>query len=98
MISPKRSGGTSTLGVYNKPTTGSKNYLSNPGEAATVGKVLVIKLNVVNVRKRPNLNAEIIEKLRKGSKLMILEYQDLWYKIKVAESGNIGYIHYSVTQ
>lgn len=98
MNTPKRFAGTSTSGVYNKPTSGSKNDTSNPGKTSTVGKFFVIKRHVVNVRKRPDLNAKIIEKLRRGSKLMNLGYQNLWYKVKVAESGKIGYVHYSVTQ
>lgn len=92
------SSSTSTLGVHTKQTGRNNIYSSNSGITTTVGKFMMLKVNAANVRKRPNLNAEIIEKLRKGSKLMIIEHQNSWYKVKVSQSGNIGYVHYSVVQ
>lgn len=93
---PQRSAATSASGPHSRTANVNRIYPSNSAIIYGSGTIHVIKRNGVNVRKRPNLNSEIIEKLQKGSKFTIIEYVDLWYKIKVVQSGKTGYIHNAV--
>ncbi len=54
---------------------------------------LTTKYDRVNVRSKPNINAGILFRLPQNTKLIILEQHVSWYKIKVAKTGKVGFIH-----
>lgn len=54
---------------------------------------LVTKYDRVNIRKQPNMSAEIVCNLRQDTKLIFLERHVSWYKVKVPRTGQVGFIH-----
>ena len=45
------------------------------------------------LRRQPSINADIIKILKTDTKLIFLERHVSWFKVKVAETGQVGYIH-----
>lgn len=47
-----------------------------------------------NLRKEPNTNSEILEKINTGEKVEILSKKDSWYLVKTS-AGKTGYVYNS---
>lgn len=79
--------------AFSLSATASPIQASDPG----VDVCFVIK-DVVNLRERPSLEAEIIRKLRKNEMLVLLSKYavDEWYNVIHVDSGDEGWIHDSV--
>lgn len=45
------------------------------------------------LRRQPTINSEIIKFLNLDTKLIFMERHVSWFKVKVAKTGQVGYIH-----
>lgn len=50
--------------------------------------------DIANIRKLPAKNAKIIEKVTKGTELILLQNSGKWLKVKVKKSGKTGFVYY----
>lgn len=50
--------------------------------------------DIANIRKLPAKNAKIIEKVAKGTELILLQNSGKWLKVKVTKSGKTGFVYY----
>lgn len=72
----------------------SKNKHPLPAShKAKYSEFLVTKYDNTALRIKPLMSSDIIATLKKGSKLIVLEREVSWYKVKVHLTGKVGYIH-----
>lgn len=47
---------------------------------------------ITNIRNLPSLKGKVIEQIKKGAKLIVLENYGEWIKIKVKQTGTVGFV------
>jgi len=89
--------GVCSSGYTKRKTTNKKSesYKSSIGSKVILkkGDILSVITNSLNLRKGPGTKYEIIEKLKKTSKVELLDIKGSWLKVKVKSSNNIGYVY-----
>jgi len=55
---------------------------------------LTVNSTTLNLREGPGTKYKILEKLNNNSTLLFIENKGTWLKIKVKETGTIGYVFY----
>lgn len=63
----------------------SKEYYEN--------ETIYISNEVINLRSGPGLNYEIIEQIYSGDPVTFIEKEGEWIKVKVSDTGSIGYLY-----
>lgn len=71
----------------------SKSYNFSSGST-----ILYVNTNRLNVRKSPSTKSEILEKVERYDELIYIETSGSWYKVKVEETGTVGYVYYSLVK
>lgn len=56
-------------------------------------KLMVTKYDRTALRAKPLMGSDVVANLKQGSKLIVLEREVSWYKVKVHLTGKVGYIH-----
>lgn len=85
----------STQKTYKKPktTTSSNNYGSvESSKVHYEGDSITIYSEAINLREKPNTKSKILEKLSSGDTVIFIEKTGDWSKIKVEETGTIGFV------
>jgi uncharacterized protein YgiM (DUF1202 family) len=91
-----------------KPKKYKRSESSTSPKSRKPPKVFIDKVNVninsnnryiagiatVNIYEKPFPKSKIIEKVAKDEKLIRLEKQPNWYKVRVQKSGKTGYVQY----
>lgn len=83
------SGNSSTSNNYSS----TKIYNFSSGET-----LLYVNTDLLNIRKSPSTESEILEKVERFDELIYLETNGSWYKVEVKESGTVGYVYYSLVK
>ncbi len=84
---------TSTVEPSQTPD-GAKAAAEGAKEGAaesTAGKVVIVTIDGLNFRTKPESDAKAIRGLEKGEKLTLVKTQDGWYQVKDA-AGKVGWI------
>lgn len=77
--------------IFSRP---SKHQNPLPASArARYTEFLVTTYDNTALRIKPLMSSDIIATLKKDSKLIVLEREVSWYKVKVHLTGKVGYIH-----
>ena len=84
-------------GIYSSSKAESHVRYSGNAHVVSSGAVYA-KNGIVNLRKKPSVNAAIIERVPKGTKMVFLGKTGSWYHVKVAKSGKSGYVYSSVVE
>ena len=53
----------------------------------------MINSPVLNLREKPSASSKILEKLKEGQKVEVLEVLESWLRVKVLISETTGYVH-----
>lgn len=56
-------------------------------------EILMVNKAILSIRKKASINALIIEKVRKNTRLIKLKTLIYWYQVKVEKTGTIGYVY-----
>ncbi|MEY8758142.1 SH3 domain-containing protein [Chryseobacterium tongliaoense] len=86
----------------NKKKTSSKtrrtfqsgSTTSNDFYDSTIPIVYYAKAEIVNIRKGPGIEFPVIEKIKQGSKLVKIEKNGDWVKVKIKKTGTEGFVYY----
>lgn len=55
--------------------------------------ILTVNKAFISIRKKASINAFVIEKVRKNTRLIKLKTLIYWYLVKVEKTGTIGYVY-----
>lgn len=72
-----------------KATSPTVKYYTVSGET-----IVKTTTDITNIRKSASIKAKIIEKVAKGSSLILLKNSGKWWKVKVKKSGKVGFVYY----
>jgi len=86
----------------------TESHSSSGNRSRKPPKVFIDKVNVninsnnryiagvatTNIYEKASIKSKIIERVTKNEKLIRLEKQPYWYKVKVQKSGKTGYVQY----
>lgn len=79
---------------YSSKNSSNKSYSSsNKKISYSTEQELSVITSTLNLRKAPNTNSEIVEKLMYGDRLEFIEESGDWIYVKVLKSGNNGYVY-----
>lgn len=81
----KKSKKATSTNYSNKSYTTKKYYYTD--------EVIIIYNDFVNLREKPSTSSKILEKLSFGDKVIFIEENGDWIKVKTDESENIGYLY-----
>ena len=71
--------------------------LSSEEKKEQAGKIDIVRVNIGNLRTRPNIRSSIIEKLKRGDKVTKFQEKGEWYLVKL-QDGRFGWAHQSLFQ
>lgn len=71
----------------------TSNSNSSPIQPYSSGSSLITISTTLNLREGPGTAYAIIEKLNKGIELKFIESFSSWAKVKVKDSGKVGYVY-----
>lgn len=81
-----------TTGTVEATTTPEGEKPAEGGAAeSTAGKIVIVTIDGLNFRQKPESDAKAIRGLEKGEKLTLVKTQDGWYQVKDAD-GKVGWI------
>ena len=94
---PPAGGGRSSSGVTGGARAAGRDAASPPGPppAPELKRTLYIKPAQANFREGPGVTARILAVLKKGTRLEVLEEENHWYRVKLAD-GREGWVAESV--
>jgi uncharacterized protein YgiM (DUF1202 family) len=82
---PKTKRGIKTSTYYYEPVQETKVYYENES--------ITIYSETINLRQKPSTKSIILEKLNYGDTVLFIEKMGEWSKIKVEETGTIGFVY-----
>lgn len=65
-----------------------RTYNTNGEKMAVVATIS----EITNIRNTPSIKARIVEKVKRGSELNILQKSGNWLKVKVKKTGTVGFV------
>jgi len=71
--------------------------LSFQEKKGKIGKIGIVRVYIGNLRARPTKKSSIIDKLKRGDKVTILQKKDEWFVVKI-QDGRFGWAHKSLFQ
>lgn len=83
--SPRKTKSSSSASSFYSISKVSRTY--------TEDEAIIIYNEMINLRKGPSLDYEIIEKLYLGDTVTFIEKNGEWIKVKVENTGSIGYVY-----
>jgi uncharacterized protein YgiM (DUF1202 family) len=93
---------SSNRSTNNKKKNSSKIRSTSQSEASSPNHIYdsnspvayYAKGKIVNIRKGPGIEFLVIEKIKQGSKLMKIEENGDWIKVKIRKTGTEGFVYY----
>lgn len=90
--------GSSNSFYSSKPKRKSKsnnsNYYAVPKESKIYyeNETITIYIEIINVREKPTTKSKVIQQLSYGDEILFIQKEGEWSKVKVDETGEIGYV------
>ena len=79
--------------TQNRSSASTDQSFPNSTDQNSTNDILIVKKDVVNIRKSTSTSSLIIEKAYKNARLIKLQTLNTWYKVKVEKTGTIGYVY-----
>ncbi|WP_417353081.1 SH3 domain-containing protein [Flavobacterium alkalisoli] len=85
----KEGGSCGVCESKSKPKAEKNNFSSDSSDEVTILTVIPAELNLYS---GPGTNYKVLEKLKKGSSVVVIAYSGDWVKVKAVNSRNTGYV------